>query len=64
MGSYIMRRSIRLDPTYYLSIFLLIGLTLLIQVTSFYQDPILEFESRRVLSHFLYITMIIMRELG
>ncbi len=59
MGSYILRRSIRLDPPYYLSIFLVIGLTLLIQVTSFYQGPILEFESRRILSHFLYITMII-----
>ena len=64
MGSYILHRSIRLDPPYYLSIFLVIGLTLLIQVASFYQDHILEFESRRVLSHFLYITMIIMRELG
>jgi peptidoglycan/LPS O-acetylase OafA/YrhL len=64
MGSYILRRAIRLDPPYYLSIFLVMGLTLLIQVASFYQDHILEFESRRVLSHFLCITMIIMRELG
>ena len=59
MGSYILRRSIRLDPPYYLSIFLVIGLTLVIQATSFYNGPNTEYESQRVLSHFLYITMIV-----
>ena len=56
---YILRRSIRIDPPFYLSILLVITLTLAIQASPFYQGLIIEFDTKRVLSHFVYLTMII-----